>query len=80
MKTMQGKGPGSGLPAKLRENINNPINFKPLTQDLAHGYDADVLAEVAKAVAVSDTVTQFKKLFIKRFPATGDRRQAIVML
>jgi len=43
MKTMQGKGLGSGLPENLREKINNPLNFKPLTQDLAHGYDADVL-------------------------------------
>jgi hypothetical protein len=54
MKTMQGKGLGSGLPAKLREKINNPVNFKPLTQDLAHGYDADVLADVAKAIVAAD--------------------------
>ncbi len=54
MKTMQGKGLGSGLPAKLQEKINNPINFKPLTQDLAHGYEADVLAEVARAIADAD--------------------------
>lgn len=51
MKTMSGKGLGSELPIRLREKINNPINFKPLTQDLAHGYEADVLNEVAKVVA-----------------------------
>lgn len=50
MKTMQGKGIGSALPEKLKEKINNPINFKPLTLDLAHGYEADVLIEVAKAI------------------------------
>lgn len=54
MKTMSGKGLGSGLPGSLREKINNPINFKPLTQDLAHGYDADVLADVAKAIVAAD--------------------------
>lgn len=51
MKTMQGKGLGSVLTGKLREKIDNPINFKPLVGDTAHGYEADVLAEVAKAVA-----------------------------
>jgi hypothetical protein len=50
MKTMQGKGLGSALPAKLREKIDNPINFKPLVGDTGHGYEADILAEVAKAI------------------------------
>jgi P63C domain len=54
MKTMSRKGLGSALPAKLREQIANPINFKPLTQDLAHGYDADVLVDVAKAIVAAD--------------------------
>lgn len=53
MKTMQGKGLGSSLSDSLREKIQNPINFKPLTVDLAHGYDADVLADVAKAVVAA---------------------------
>jgi hypothetical protein len=53
MKTMQGKGLGSSLPAALRAKIENPINFKPLTADLAHGYDAEVLADVAKAVVAA---------------------------
>lgn len=50
IKTMQGKGLGSVLPPKLREKIENPIFFKPLIQDLAHGYEADILAEVARAI------------------------------
>ncbi|HWA18841.1 MAG TPA: P63C domain-containing protein [Devosia sp.] len=54
MRTMQRKGLGSQLPADLRAKIDNPINFKPLTQDLAHGYDADVLNEVAKAIVAAD--------------------------
>lgn len=53
MKTMQGKGLGSVLPEKLREKINNPINFKPLVMDLAHGYEADILADVAKAIVTA---------------------------
>lgn len=43
MRAMQRRGLGSELGDKLIEKIENPINFKPLTQDLAHGYDADVL-------------------------------------
>lgn len=54
MKTMSRKGLGSALPEKLREQIANPINFKPLTQDLAHGYDADILVNVAKAIVAAD--------------------------
>lgn len=54
MKTMQRKGLGSELPEPLREKINNPLNFKPLTQDLAHGYEADVLADLAKAIVAAD--------------------------
>ena len=50
MRAMERKGLGSELPNLLKENIRNPINFKPLTQDLAHGYVADVLSRVAEAV------------------------------
>lgn len=50
MKTMQGKGLGSMLPATVREKIEGPINFKPLVGDTGHGYEADILADVAKAI------------------------------
>jgi hypothetical protein len=50
MRAMQRKGLGSELPDSLREKIDNPINFKPLTQDLAHGYEAEVLVDVCKAI------------------------------
>jgi hypothetical protein len=50
MRAMQRKGLGSELDQKLISKIETPINFKPLTQDLAHGYDANVLVDVCKAV------------------------------
>ena len=50
MRAVKRKGLGSGIDQKLIEKIETPIVFKPLTQDLAHGYDADVLVDVCKAV------------------------------
>jgi hypothetical protein len=53
-KTTGRKGLGSALPENLQETIANPINFKPLTQDITHGYEADVLSEVATAIVAAD--------------------------
>ena len=50
MRAIQRKSLGSEIDQKLIGKIENPIIFKPLTQDLAHGYDADVLVDVCKAV------------------------------
>ncbi|MBB3937797.1 P63C domain-containing protein [Aureimonas phyllosphaerae] len=50
LRSMTRKGIGSELGEKLVERIANPINFKPLTQDLGHGYEADVLVDVCKAI------------------------------
>lgn len=50
LRAMKRKSLGYHLGAGLLEKIENPINFKPLTQDLAHGYDADVLADIAKSI------------------------------
>lgn len=50
MRTMSRKGVRSVLPEKLIERIENPISFKPLSGDLADGYDAEVLIEVCDAV------------------------------
>ena len=50
LRSMTRKGIGSELGEKLIERIENPINFKPLTQDLGHGYEADVLVDVCKAI------------------------------
>ncbi len=54
LKTIGGKGLGSALPAGLQNRIQSPINFKPLTQDIAHGYEADVLVDVAKAIIAAE--------------------------
>ena len=47
---VQRKGIGSEIGKKLLEKIENPIVFKPLTQDLGHGYDAAVLVDICKAI------------------------------
>ena len=50
MRAMQRKGLGSELGKDLLEKIENPINFKPMTKDLGHGYEAHVLVDICKAV------------------------------
>lgn len=50
MKTLGGKKLGSEIHEKLREKIENPILFNSLGSDPAHGYEAEVLVEVCKAV------------------------------
>jgi hypothetical protein len=50
LRAVQRKGLGSEIDRKLFDKIENPICFKPLTQDLGHGYDADVLVEICRAI------------------------------
>jgi P63C domain len=50
LRAIQRKGLGSEIGKTLLEKIDNPINFKPLTQDLGHGYDAAVLVDICKAI------------------------------
>ncbi|NML88781.1 hypothetical protein HHL26_06830 [Sphingobium sp. TB-6] len=54
LRSMTRKGIGSELGQKLVEIIENPVIFKPLTLDSAHGYDAEVLVEVCKAIVRAD--------------------------
>ena len=54
LRSMTRKGIGFAIGQKLVEIIENPIIFKPLTQDSAHGYDAEVLVEVCKAIIRAD--------------------------
>lgn len=61
MRSMTRKGIGSELGEKLVERIANPVNFKPLTQDLAHGYDAEVLVDVCKAILKADEQGKLSK-------------------
>jgi len=56
IRALQRKGLGSEIDAKLLEKINNPFYFKPVNLDLAHGYEADVLADVCKAIIRADEV------------------------
>lgn len=50
MKTLGGKKLGSELDLELWEKIENPIVFNTESPDPAHGYEADVLVDVCKAV------------------------------
>jgi P63C domain-containing protein len=50
MKTISRKGLGSEISEELWEKINNPILFKPLNGDPAHGYEAPVLIDVCDAI------------------------------
>ncbi|WP_218822801.1 P63C domain-containing protein [Tistlia consotensis] len=50
MKTISRKGLGSAISVELREKIENPIEFKPLAGDPAHGYRAEVFIEVCDAI------------------------------
>lgn len=50
MRTMSRKGVRSVLSQKVVEKIENPFFFKPLTGDLADGYEAEVLIEVCDAL------------------------------
>jgi len=54
LRAVQRKGLGSEIDQMLFEKIANPIDFKPLTQDLGHGYDADVLVEICRAIIRAD--------------------------
>ena len=61
LRAMRRKGLGSELDQKLIEKIENPINFKPLTRDLGHGYEANVLVEVCKTVVRADEAGKLTK-------------------
>ena len=50
LRAVQRKGLGSEIDRKLLDKIENPIVFKPLIQDLGHGYDAEVLVEICRAI------------------------------
>lgn len=50
MKTLSGKKLGSEIDRNLWERIENPIVFNPDGPDPAHGYEAEVLVDVCKAV------------------------------
>jgi hypothetical protein len=50
MKMISSKGLGSAIGQELREKIDKPIEFNPLSGDPAHGYSAEVFIEVCDAI------------------------------
>lgn len=50
MKTITSKGLGSVISDELKQKIANPIEFKPLIGDPAHGFTAEVFIEVCDAI------------------------------
>ena len=54
LKTLSRKSLGSEIDDELREKVETPIVFNPLGLDPAHGYEAEVLVEICKAVVRAD--------------------------
>ena len=50
MKTLRRKSLGSEIDEKLRQTVENPIVFNAFGLDPAHGYEAEVLVGICKAV------------------------------
>ncbi|MBI5374132.1 MAG: hypothetical protein HZA77_01780 [Candidatus Schekmanbacteria bacterium] len=50
LRTFNSKGLGSVIPQETRQKLDNPIVFKTLRGDLAHGYEALTLIEVCDAI------------------------------
>lgn len=54
LKTLSGNRLGSEISAELREKLENPIVFNISGADPGHGYEAEVLVDVCKAVIRAD--------------------------
>ena len=54
LKTLGGKKLGSQISADLREKLENPIVFNIVVADPGHGYEAETLVDVCKAVVRAD--------------------------
>ena len=54
LKTLGGKKLGSEINEDLREKLENPIVFDIVGADPGHGYEAEVLVDVCKAVVRAD--------------------------
>lgn len=74
LRAMNSKGLRSIIPEKLWEKLNNPIVFKTINGDQAHGYEGSVLIEICDALWEAN---RQKKLG----PRQGDlARQAEIIL
>lgn len=54
LRAMNSKGLGSVIPEKVRHALDNPIIFKAISGDQAHGYEGWVLIEVCDAIWEAD--------------------------
>ncbi|MFM9979115.1 MAG: P63C domain-containing protein [Sphingomonadaceae bacterium] len=54
LKTLGGKKLGSEITEELRENLENPIVFEIVGADPGHGFEAETLVDVCKAVVRAD--------------------------
>nr|WP_298925551.1 P63C domain-containing protein [uncultured Erythrobacter sp.] len=54
LKTLSGKKVGSEISEDLQKNLENPIVFNIAGADPGHGYEAETLVEVCKAVVRAD--------------------------
>jgi P63C domain len=61
MKTLGGKKLGSEVADDLLQKIENPILFNAVGADPAHGYEAEILVEVCKAVIRANEVGKLSK-------------------
>lgn len=50
LRAMNSKGLGSIIPEELWKKLNNPIVFKTINGDQAHGYEGSVLIEICDAI------------------------------
>ena len=50
MRAMNRKGLGSVISPELHAKLNNPLIFKPLSQDLGHGWECTILIDVCDAI------------------------------
>ena len=61
MKTISRQGLGSAISAELWEKIENPIEFKPLSGDPAHGYGAETFIDVCNAIIDAHKLNRLAK-------------------
>ncbi len=50
MRTISRKGLGSVISPELRQKLENPLIFKTIDGDLAHGYEGSVLIDICDAI------------------------------
>ena len=62
MKTLRRKSLGSEIDDELHKNVENPIVFNAFGSDPAHGYEAEILINICKAVIRADEAGKLGKM------------------